>query len=79
MTRDTKQHWSANGAFLMAHTLGLEVVAEGVETEAQQRFLCNSQCDHLQGFLHGRPMPAEAISDLLGRGQMRLERLCDTK
>ena len=64
---------------LMAHTLGLEVVAEGVETEAQQHFLCKSQCDHLQGFLYGRPMPAEAISDLLGRGQLRHGQLCDTK
>ena len=57
---------------LMAHTLGLEVVAEGVETREQHRFLCQSGCDHLQGFLYGKPMPAEEISRLLADNQLRI-------
>jgi EAL domain-containing protein (putative c-di-GMP-specific phosphodiesterase class I) len=42
----------------LAHTLRLEVVAEGVETEAQYEFLKDHQCDRLQGFLFSQPMPA---------------------
>jgi len=41
----------------MAHGLGLTVVAEGVETEAQQVFLARAGCDIMQGFLCGRPTP----------------------
>jgi len=44
----------------MAHALKLEVVAEGVETEAQQSFLTRNGCDMAQGYLFGRPVnPAE--------------------
>jgi diguanylate cyclase (GGDEF)-like protein len=42
----------------LGHTLGLEVVAEGVETLEQQEFLTRLGCDSLQGFLLGRPVPA---------------------
>lgn len=42
----------------MAHTLGLTVVAEGVEDEAQQEFLTSNSCDALQGYLFGRAVPA---------------------
>lgn len=41
----------------MAHSLGCEVIAEGVETEAQANWLLTSGCDELQGFLLGRPTP----------------------
>lgn len=42
----------------LAHGLGLKVVAEGVETEEQSRFLAASHCDTAQGFLYGRPVAA---------------------
>ena len=45
----------------MAHRLGLEVTAEGVETAAQLAFLRRNGCDLLQGFLFSRPVPAEAL------------------
>ncbi|MFC0215986.1 EAL domain-containing protein [Paenibacillus chartarius] len=45
----------------MAHQLGLIVVAEGVETEEQLRFLRDQGCDRIQGYLVGRPVSAERI------------------
>ena len=43
----------------LAHTLRLDVVAEGVETEEQWSFLKLNACDHMQGFLFSHPLPAE--------------------
>jgi diguanylate cyclase (GGDEF)-like protein len=49
----------------LAHTLGLKVVAEGVETEAQAALLHALNCDQVQGFLLGRPVPADELEALL--------------
>jgi EAL domain-containing protein (putative c-di-GMP-specific phosphodiesterase class I) len=46
----------------LGHTLGLKVVAEGVEREAEAAVLREGLCDELQGFLFARPMPAEALA-----------------
>lgn len=49
----------------LAKSLGLEVLAEGTETEAQINFLAQHQCDRAQGYFYARPMPAgEALSYL---------------
>lgn len=45
----------------LGHGLGLSVVAEGVELEAQRAFLVAAGCDVLQGYLFGRPVAAEAL------------------
>ena len=49
----------------MAESLGLSVVGEGIEDEAQQEFLCARGCDELQGFLLGKPMPPEDFLNLI--------------
>ena len=49
----------------LAKNLRLDVVAEGVEDEAQMRWLAGEGCDELQGYLFGRPMPAEDFVALL--------------
>ena len=46
---------------VMAHSLDLTVIAEGVETAEQLAFLRDNQCDTIQGYFIGRPMPAEDI------------------
>ncbi len=52
----------------MAHSLRLRVVAEGIETEGQLGFLVQRGCDLAQGYLTGRPAPADAAAGLLERG-----------
>jgi diguanylate cyclase (GGDEF)-like protein/PAS domain S-box-containing protein len=49
----------------MAHSLQLEVLAEGVEDERQRSILMDEGCDQAQGYLFGRPMPAAEFEKLL--------------
>ena len=49
----------------MSHTLGLQVIAEGVETADQLSFLEENDCRHFQGYLFGRPMLPEELAALL--------------
>ncbi len=49
----------------MAHSLGLRVIAEGVEEEAQTHFLQQEGCDYSQGYFYSRPMPEEKFEKWL--------------
>ncbi len=51
----------------MAHSLKLQVVAEGVESRAQLDFLRAQGCDQIQGYLFSKPLPAEEFAELLAR------------
>jgi EAL domain-containing protein (putative c-di-GMP-specific phosphodiesterase class I) len=51
----------------MGHSLSMQVVAEGVETQAQYTFLRESHCDFAQGQLFGEPCSAEKLGELLAR------------
>jgi diguanylate cyclase (GGDEF)-like protein/PAS domain S-box-containing protein len=53
----------------LAHNLGLKVIAEGVETVAQRDFLERHRCDLLQGYLLGRPVPADQLLVDIARHQ----------
>ena len=50
---------------VMAHKLGMQVIAEGVETEAQRRLLLDMGCDSGQGYLFSRPLPAKEFKVLI--------------
>ncbi len=52
----------------MGHTLGMEVIAEGVETVEQLELLKKIQCDRVQGYLISRPVPAEKAAGFLREG-----------
>ena len=53
----------------MADELGLDVIAEGVETEAQREFLGRHGCHAFQGYLFGRPVPIDRFEDSLRGGK----------
>ena len=50
---------------VMAHKLGLKVIAEGIETEAQRQILADAGCDYGQGYLFSRPVPPQEFEKLL--------------
>jgi diguanylate cyclase (GGDEF)-like protein/PAS domain S-box-containing protein len=49
----------------LGHTLGLSIIAEGVETEDQRSFLAEHHCNLYQGFLFSRPLPERAFRDFV--------------
>jgi EAL domain-containing protein (putative c-di-GMP-specific phosphodiesterase class I) len=57
-------------AIRLAHELHIEVIAEGVETEAQAQFLLAAGCNNAQGFYYSRPVSAEAATALLRLGRI---------
>lgn len=63
--RDEESAGLTRSIIMMAHSLGLEVIAEGIEDHDQLSFLRQHKCELGQGFGLGRPMPAELFSELI--------------
>jgi EAL domain-containing protein (putative c-di-GMP-specific phosphodiesterase class I) len=55
----------------LATSLGLKVVAEGVETQTQLTFLEDNHCDYVQGFLISRPLDPQAMLQWLNRHRLQ--------
>jgi diguanylate cyclase (GGDEF)-like protein len=63
----------------LAHALGLHVVAEGIETDDQLAFMRRLGCDGAQGYLIGRPMPADACANWIKDTRKKLARDSGTR
>lgn len=62
---DERDEAITEAIILMAKRMGLDVIAEGVETQQQESFLAQRMCDEIQGFYYYKPMPAKEIEVLL--------------
>ena len=62
ITSDSTDAAIAASVILLAHSMNLKVVAEGVETEEQLEVLRQQGCDYVQGFLFSRPLPSEEFA-----------------
>jgi len=66
---DPNQQKLVSAILTMAETLGIDALAEGVETRAEHAMLAQLGCRHVQGFGIGSPMPAQAVSAWVGHWQ----------
>jgi diguanylate cyclase (GGDEF)-like protein/PAS domain S-box-containing protein len=73
ITDDAEHAAIVRSLIAMAHNLELEVIAEGVETEAQAAFLLEEQCEEAQGFLYAKALPAGEFEDYLRTRQLALQ------
>lgn len=62
----------ARAVIALGHNLGLQTLAEGVETPAQADFLAAAGCEVFQGYLYGKPMPAEELEAKIRAGEFRV-------
>jgi EAL domain-containing protein (putative c-di-GMP-specific phosphodiesterase class I) len=70
---DSRQDAAIVAAIIsVAHSLGIDVVAEGVETVEQLDFLSAHGCEHAQGYLFSKPVVPEEISMLLQNPQLQM-------
>lgn len=70
--RDAQQQRLVSAILTMAERLGLETLAEGVETVGEHALLAQLGCDHVQGFGIGRPMPFDQTLDWTTRHEAKL-------
>ena len=64
---------------VMAHKLGIRVIAEGVETETQNRLLKDFGCDYGQGYLYSKPVPASDFEALICESPVKPKSVSRTK
>ncbi len=72
VTRDPEDAAIVRSTIALAHSLGMRVLAEGVETEPQLRFMARYGCDQIQGYLLSRPTtPQEVETHVMERRDLR--------
>jgi EAL domain-containing protein (putative c-di-GMP-specific phosphodiesterase class I) len=67
---DARTATVVRAAIRLAHELGIEIIAEGIETEGQSQFLLSAGCEHGQGFYFSRPVDAARAAELLRSGKI---------
>ena len=67
LPRDTEDKAIAEAIIGIGKALGLTIIAEGVETAEQERFLKERACDQMQGYLLSKPVPADDIPAIVRR------------
>jgi EAL domain-containing protein (putative c-di-GMP-specific phosphodiesterase class I) len=65
ITEDANDRALVTTIIKMSHSLGLKVIAEGVESAAQLQFLQENDCDHYQGYYFSQPVPINAFEALI--------------
>ena len=73
--QDRDQQKLVSAIVSLAERLGLETLAEGVETAAEHAMLCQLGCGHVQGFGLARPMPLDDTTDWIARHMARQDRI----
>lgn len=71
---DLRSATVVRAAIRLAHELGIEIIAEGVETEGQEKFLLSAGCEYGQGYYFSRPVDAERATELLRSGTIKPDR-----
>ena len=70
LSKDVRDTALCEAIIVMAHKLGLQVMAEGVENHLQDEMLDKAGCDFVQGYLYSRPILAEQLDAILRHGAM---------
>jgi len=78
VTSDKRYATVVRATIRLAHELGVEVIAEGVETAAQASFLVEAGCGYAQGYYYGRPVNAAQTTKLLRRRTGHLDEIKKT-
>jgi diguanylate cyclase (GGDEF)-like protein/PAS domain S-box-containing protein len=73
ITVDPKDEIIAKAIIELAHKMGLDIIAEGVEYIEQFNFLKKNKCDKVQGYLFSKPVPSEEFEQLLRKSKMLLK------
>ena len=71
---DARNATVVRAAIRLAHDLGIQCIAEGVETQAQAKFLMSAGCEREQGYFFSRPVEANRATILLQQGRARSAR-----
>lgn len=69
LTPGSDDHALCEAIIVMAHKLGMQVIAEGVETRLQHDLLASAGCDYGQGYLYSRPLPLHQFEALIYQSQ----------
>ena len=78
INRDKNDEQIVKSIIAMAHSLDISVVAEGVEEQEQLEMLQGYGCDEIQGYLLSKPVPAQALLDIIKNPQDHLENTMNT-